>query len=148
MIEVEGDFFTYADEHQPDVLVCTVNQVVKRDGRLVMGAGIAKSFRDTFINLDKEWGALTRFKKSGILVSWNHAPQVLVGLPTKYDWKEPSDKKLIKKSLAELVEFVDYYGMQSILMTRPGCGYGGFKWPEIRPLFKGFDDRWIVINDK
>jgi hypothetical protein len=148
MIEVTGDFFTYAKEHQPDVLVCTINQIVKSDGRLVMGAGIAKPFRDTFVDLDKEWGELTRFKKSGILVSWNYAPVVLVGFPTKYDWKDPSDKRLIKRSLNQLADFVDYYGMKSVLMTRPGCGHGGFKWPEIKPLFKGFDDRWIIISDK
>jgi hypothetical protein len=148
MLEVIGDFFTYAEQNSPDVLVCTVNQVTKLDGRLVMGAGIAKAFRDRYSGLDAEWGALTKFKKSGILVSWNFMPQVLVGLPTKYDWKDPSDKRLIKRSLTQLVEFVDYCGMKSVLMTRPGCGHGGFKWPEIKPLFKGFDDRWIIISDK
>jgi len=146
LIEVTGNFFDYAQSNGIHALVCTINQVTTKTGRLVMGAGIAKAFRDRYRDLDLEWGGLTRFGKSGLLVSWNYMPSLVIGLPTKTDWKLPSDKRLIKRSLAELKELVEEYNIDRVLLTRPGCGNGGFKWPEILPLFKNFDDRFVIIS--
>lgn len=148
MLEVTGDFFSYADEQDIKVLVCTTNQVVKADGRLVMGAGIARTFRDQFLDLDKIWGRQTEFKKSSLTVSWDYLPYVLIGFPTKYHWRDPSDIRLIRKSLRKLEELVDYYNFDRILMTRPGCGNGGFRWSEIYKEMKHLDDRYTIINNE
>lgn len=147
MIEVVGDFFSYADEQNIKVLVCTTNQVIKKDGRLVMGSGIAKAFKEKFQDLDLEWAEKTQFKKSGLIISWAHHPYALVGFPTKYHWRDPSDIRLIRKSLRELEKHVDYYGFTGILMTRPGCGNGGFRWSEIYKEMKHLDDRYVVISN-
>lgn len=148
MKEVVGDFFSYADEQDIKVLVCTTNQVVKKDGRLVMGAGIAKAFKEQFLDLDLALAKQTQFKKSGLIVIWDYLPYALIGFPTKYHWQDPSDIRLIRKSLRELEKHVDYYNFESILMTRPGCGNGGFRWSEIYKEMKHLDDRYTVISNE
>lgn len=145
MIEVKGDFFEYAEQECPEVLVCTINQIVRANGELVMGAGIAKAFRDKYRGLAAAWGAQTKYKESGVIYSISDCTEFLVGFPTKYDWKDKSDIELIKKSLKELEQMVDDFSFDSVLMTRPGCGNGGFEWSEIRPLLKHLDERYIVI---
>lgn len=58
MIEIQGDFWdeNIRLDHTYDAICCTTNQVVKSNGRLVMGAGIARQFRDVYNGLDLEWG--------------------------------------------------------------------------------------------
>ena len=43
-----------------DAICFTSNGIVKKDGKLIMGAGVAKQFRDRFFGLDQESGALVK----------------------------------------------------------------------------------------
>lgn len=152
MKEVTGDFWKESERLTNNILVCTVNQVLKEDGRLVMGAGIAKQFRDKHTNLDLIWGYQTYMEQPLLYhYSW---PKWLVGLPTKYHWREKSDINLIKSSLIELKYFLKYYNKGNVLMTRPGCGLGGLEWSEIKPIMEQIfcepelQERIIVINNE
>lgn len=159
MIEITGDF---AEEYQKyEAIVCTTNKVVKADGRLVMGAGIAKWFRNKFKDLDLIFGRrLKRNPSSNLICFLNDGDhrQWLIALPTKYDWKNLSDYGLIETSLKELVICVTALGIDSVLMTRPGCGNGGLDWEPLEclnPLYnpsikllcqKYLDNRFTIIN--
>ena len=56
--EVVGDIFVLTEvDKVPVVGICfTSNGVTKKDGRAVMGAGVAKAFRDKFKDLDLKYG--------------------------------------------------------------------------------------------
>ncbi|MFK5283150.1 hypothetical protein ACI3PL_26625, partial [Lacticaseibacillus paracasei] len=58
IIEKEKSFWNRADEKDVQAIVCTLCNVIKNDGSLVMGKGCAKQFSDTFPFLAKNWGAL------------------------------------------------------------------------------------------
>jgi len=133
-----------------DAVCFTSNEVIKKDGKLVMGAGVAKQFRDTFPGLDQEAG--TSVKKYGnackIIRSMHFLGTMLeiIAFPTKGHWKNPSDIKLIRQSALELLEMANKHGWKQVYLPAPGVGLGGLSWKnEVKPLLeKILDDRFIV----
>lgn len=145
------------DRHNYDVKCCTINLVVKRDGRLVMGAGTARDFANKYKNVDFYFGQLIkrRANKKQIAVIKDEqlfGREWLVGIPTKIDWKEPSTLDLIYESMFYLVQFADMVGAQSILLPAPGCGNGGLDWEsQVKPellRIPGIDRRFHVCISK
>lgn len=153
MIEVKGDFWKEA--LNADALVCTINGVVMSNGRLVMGAGIAKQFRDKYSpNLDLAWGQQRLGQPEGLLISklatqcfeLKDCEMTLIGLPTKTDWKKPSDINFVAHNLQLLLEYVNVNDFKKVVMTRPGCGHGGLQWSQVKPLMQEFNDNVFVIE--
>lgn len=156
MKNIEGDFWDYA--HDYDALVCTTNCVVKANGELVMGAGIAKQFASKFYHLPKVWGSQLKGKskklESCVFVHRNSSSSYLQGkfliaFPTKYDWREKSDIKLIERSAFQLLTITEAFGWTKVLMPRPGCANGGLTWEEVEPILKRWlDHRFYVVERK
>lgn len=157
MIEKQGDFWEEAQNPNIDTLVCTVNGIIKSNGQLVMGKGIAKDFNQKFSGLALEWGKRT--KSYGLIchvskrLLSDYPTSIkdvhLISLPTKYNWEKPSDPHLIESSIQQLVRLADHLDLKCILMTRPGCGNGGLNWDDLVQqiqLDKYLDDRFIVIS--
>lgn len=129
-----------------DAICFTSNGVVKSNGRLTMGAGIAKSFADKFPSTPMYFGRkVEKFgNKVHLMGSVGGAPPIL-SFPTKYHWRDTSDVQLIEKSCKELKEYADKNDWKNIYLPRPGIGLGGLKWAEVKPILeKHFDDRFIV----
>jgi len=142
IVEIKGDYWEEAMGDSPtyDALVCTTNKIVKKNGCLVMGAGIARQFRDTFIGIDKEWGSRLNDNRhiNGFMVTTKHISFgglrtiSLVSFPTKYHWKDKSSIHLIRSSFLTLLDTIRIMGWENILMTPPGCGLGGLEWPKVK----------------
>lgn len=148
MIQRQGDFFSIAEELKPQVLVVTTNNVIRKDGRLTMGAGIALEFREKFAELDREFADLIKDRTPNIYSVREFAgyQAIIYSLQTKFHWKNPSDMSLIIKSCAKLRTFVDDLNIKSVLMTRPGCGNGGLDWDEVYKYIKDiFDSRFTIV---
>lgn len=151
MIEITGDFWSHLDQNRDiyDAICCTTNTVVKLNGELVMGAGIAKDFANEYSWLPKHWGE--RVKKQTmplVLVTLMKKRPHLVSIPTKIDWKQPSPLDLIWESITELSLLTEQLGWKKILLPRPGCKNGGLSWKEqVRPILLQLDDRFVVINN-
>lgn len=143
MIEVKSDFWKEALD--ADALVCTINGVVMSNGRLVMGAGIAKQFRDFYPNLDLFWGKQRRKYPEGLLTS-KLGQQTLIGLPTKTDWKKPSDLNFVAHNLKLLLDYINVNNFIKVVMTRPGCGNGGLEWGQVKPLMQEFGNNVFVVG--
>lgn len=128
----------------------TSNGIVKRDGRLVMGAGVAKQFRDAFVDLDQEAG--TAVKANGnicqIIKSIFYLGNSLniIAFPTKWHWKEKSDIKLIESSLSQLIDMANRFGWKSVYLPCPGVNNGKLNFKiDIEPILrKKLDDRFII----
>lgn len=125
----------------------TTNTVI-RNGKLVMGAGVAKQARDKFPGLDREW-ALDPSEVEEVVLNYEHR---LVRIPTKRDWKNPSSLDLIEKSIHGLRWWfgTGYEMLESEQLAIPplGCGLGGLDWEgEVRPLLEkaGLPDRVVVV---
>jgi hypothetical protein len=128
-----------------DAIVCTTNGVCDSSGCLVMGAGIAKDFKMRYPWLPAKLGGIVKACGNHCYVI--QAIPLIISCPTKQDWKLPSTIGLILKSAQELADNATDYGLETILMTRLGCGCGGLDWRVVCPrLEKILDNRFTVIS--
>ena len=72
----------------------------------------------------------------------------ILSLPTKNNWRNPSDIKLIMKSCVLMTMIANDNGLTSIYLPRPGCNYGQLDWEkDVKSvLLDLLDDRFHVVN--
>jgi O-acetyl-ADP-ribose deacetylase (regulator of RNase III) len=116
-----------------DALVNPVNCVG------IMGAGLALQFKWRFPENFNEYkrlcsehkmqpGRVTAFRTSF------DCPRFIINFPTKLHYKNPSKLKYIKSGLADLAICISKIGVQSIAVPPLGCGLGGLRWFDVRPI--------------
>lgn len=127
-----------------DARCITTNGTVIRPHRNVMGAGCALEALQRHPGIDSTLGM--HLEDSG-----NHTrllPFDLIAFPTKMQVWCPSTLHLILRSAHELMELIDLWHFQKVLLPRPGCGYGGLSWEgEVKlPLSHVLDDRVRIVD--
>jgi len=140
MLETVGDIWEYADR---GVIAVTTNGSLTRDGRAVIGRGVARQAACRFPRLAEELGRMLAGRG-------NHVFDLgcgIVSFPVEETaWSQP-DLRIIARSAGELRLLADQSGWGHIVVPRPGCGGGGLSWREIRPILAPlFDDRFLVIS--
>ena len=140
MIEASGDIWEHLGRA---VIAVTTSGSVTRDGKAVMGRGVACQAAQRFPGLAGVLGLL--LKNAG-----NHVHPLgegIVSFPVEESaWACP-DLRLISRSARELRELADREGWEMVVVPRPGCGGGGLEWREVRPLLEEhFDGRFYVIS--
>ncbi len=158
---VSGDFFSY----EVDVMVNSVNTVG------VMGKGIAKEFKTKFPKMfedykkacykneihikaliESEFISYNReliFRKFEIKKILSYSPHVykekdflILNLPTKIDWRYPSDYKIIETALNWIKNNINYLSsilnrpIKKIILPLLGAGAGKLDPIKIEELIK------------
>jgi hypothetical protein len=138
--EAVGDLWHYPAEYR----VVTTNGVVLA-GKLVMGAGVARQARDRFPELPKLLGTWVQLYGNRVFICRD---EKLITLPTKEDWRNDSTFGRIERSLQQMVEVVNKFGIKSVVMPRVGCGLGGLSWDDyVRHMCEmALDDRFTVVT--
>lgn len=123
-------------EADVEALVNTVNCVG------VMGKGIALQFKQRFPQNFAAYERACRQKAvqigqmftvpTGRLIG----PRFIINFPTKRHWKGNSRIEDIEAGLQSLIEEIKKLGIKSIAVPPLGCGNGGLKWNEVRPLIE------------
>lgn len=115
----------------------------RRDGRAVMGAGVALAAAQLFPNLPIVLGA--KLRASGNHAFYWHEFRLMT-LPTKEAWTQPSMLGLIERTAREAVHLADHFGLTAIYCPRLGCGLGGLAWKGVSSVLAGlWDDRFIIV---
>lgn len=140
MLETVGDIWEYASS---SVIVITTNGSLTRDGRAVMGRGVAKQAALRLSGLAGILGGLLAERGSHVF----DLGRGIVTFPVEETaWSQP-DLRLIARSARELRQMADRSGWRRIVVPRPGCGGGGLSWKDVRPLLEPcFDSRFLVIS--
>lgn len=119
-----------------DALVNTVNTVG------VMGKGIALQFKKRFPANFKAYAAAC---KAGDVVPGRMfvfdagqlmRPRWIINFPTKRHWKSRSRIQDIEAGLDDLVRVISSLGITSIAVPPLGCGNGGLRWADVKPLIE------------
>lgn len=125
-------------EAKADALVNTVNTVG------VMGKGIALQFKRAFPENYKAYkracdrGAV----ELGQMFIWDagalaaDGPRYIINFPTKKHWRSKSKLSDIRVGLDDLVRQIKQLSIESIAVPPLGCGYGGLRWEQVRPLIE------------
>ena len=137
-----------------DAICFTSNGVVKANGELVMGAGVAKAFREEFDIGDiagqcvRENGNVCQIITDVHRVAGEGFDSTtVVAFPTKHHWRDPSDINLIKQSAEQLMELVDQMGWKLVALPFPGIGCGGLDKNAIKQiLISILDDRVVLVS--
>lgn len=124
-------------ESDAEALVNTVNTVG------VMGKGIALQFKRAFPEVYKAYAAACKDGKVTLgkmhvvdLGGLVRGPRYVINFPTKQHWRSKSRLEDIESGLRDLVATVERLEIQSIALPPLGCGYGGLKWDDVKPLIE------------
>lgn len=145
MREIDADLFNVACS----AIVITTNGFVKKNGEVVMGAGVAKIAA-------KKWPALPMLLAQLIMLNGNHvywllgkqeAPVDVLTMPVKHVWFDPADTLLVEQSCHELVTLANLHpSWRSICLPRPGCGNGQLSWDIVKEVIAPIlDNRFVVV---
>lgn len=145
MIERQVDILSFSVLDDADAVCFTSNGVVKNDGTLTMGKGVAKQFADRFIGLSRAAGIAVDKHGNVCQIVALRSGVYIVTFPTKHDWRENSDLNLIVKSAKELMKLIEDRNWNKVYMSFPGCGCGKLNKEDVRAAIKDIlDDRVIV----
>jgi O-acetyl-ADP-ribose deacetylase (regulator of RNase III) len=135
-------------ESKCEALVCPVNC----EG--VMGAGVAKLFRDK-----KEFGRANELYKQACVSGQFSPGSVLTVLPpdakekiviyvaTKMHWTNDSQLQWIEQGIYNLYKAIHYYSIGSVAMPALGCGKGQLPWPAVELMIKAvFEDTYKNVE--
>ena len=144
MLIVNRDIFANTREY--DAIAVTTNGIVKSNGNLVMGAGIAKQFANKYPELPSILGKKVAFY--GNIPFYIKYPRStgIVSFPTKNHYSDKSDLDLIVKSAKKIKLLADKFYWTKVAIPAPGVGLGGLSWKdEVAPALQEiFDDRFII----
>ncbi len=131
-------------EANVEALVNTVNTVG------VMGKGVALQFRQAYPHNYEVYRKACKNQEvqpgrmlvvpAGQLIN----PHYIINFPTKRHWRGKSRLEDIKSGLHALVEVVKEKAIRSLALPPLGCGNGGLKWDEVRPLI---EDAFSDLSD-
>lgn len=125
------------------------NGVVRRDGKAVMGRGVAKECADRFPEFPEKFGNALKSLGNNVL-SWSEYS--MFTFPTKSDWKDPSNILIISRSCRQLKEYLaEHPEIEKVYLPRPGCGEGGLDYEsEVKPTLEkyfGAEEKVIIVHN-
>ena len=106
----------------------------------VMGAGLAKAFKDRYPLMFLEYKKACNTHsfnplKPGSLFIYNHGELKIICFPTKNHFSENSKIEYIDSGLISLSRAIKRLNIKSISIPMLGCGLGGLKQEDVIPLF-------------
>lgn len=149
MIEVYGDLWELAEDNNVDAIVITTNGDVNRFGKAVMGRGCALEAAKKFPTLPARLARSLAINGNIVQSFPVMGKPVLYTFPVKHHWHEKADPDLILKSTVALKDIADWTRYTKVILPRPGCGNGGLKWEDVKPIIEPYlDDRFMIVTNE
>jgi hypothetical protein len=146
MIETTANLWDYLASDY-DALCITTNGTIKQDGRGVMGRGVAAQLLAYLLPAQTLLGQhLQRYGNSVGFLQWRAGSPAIVVFPVKHQWHEKADPALIRASAYDLLQLAGALRWQRVVLPRPGCGNGGLRWEDVRPILQVLDNRFTVVH--
>ena len=103
----------------------------------VMGAGLAKQFKERFPTAYRVYqayckaGSLRPGTVMGTRLDGEHFKYAIF-FPTKDHWQEKADLHEVCRGLDALVRYLPMRNIRSIAIPALGCGLGGLDWQDVK----------------
>lgn len=139
MILEQGDMWQVFN--RTDLFCLTTNSTIKKNGKLVMGKGIALQAKNRLLDIDLYLAQkITHFSRYGLVVINNFKPQLVGAFQTKTNWQEDSSLTLIWYSVKKLNEYIVAFNPNRVDMPFPGIGNGKLRENAVYPLLTCLPD--------
>lgn len=146
MILEKGDMWSVFGK--TDFFCITTNPVIRKDGAVVMGRGIAKQMRDRFPDFAKHFGTrITEFRTEHEAAAGPHIlhlgpwdNQVCVAFMVKSHWADNADPEIIKESARVLGGLAKDNPKWRFDLNFPGIGNGKLAREDVLPLLAELPD--------
>jgi O-acetyl-ADP-ribose deacetylase (regulator of RNase III) len=104
----------------------------------VMGKGLARAFKEREPEMFATYKRICEQKllAPDKLWLWYGAASLILNFPTKQHWRNPSKLEWIEAGLEEFVRRYQELGIIEISFPQLGCGNGGLRWDDVRPLME------------
>lgn len=123
-----------------DHFLITTNSIIKNNGALVMGAGIAKQVRDRWPGIDKEIGAAIK-RTCGNGGTYGVILGKKIGLfQVKHHFKDKASLELIAYSANILKALAEAAPDRKFALNFPGIGNGKLSYEQVLPLVNDLPD--------
>jgi len=133
-----GDMWSVFDE--VDYFVITTNAIIKNNGAVVMGAGIAKQVRDKWPGIDIEIGrGIQKVCPSGGEYGLILGNKIGV-FQVKYHFKHMANLYLIDQSAKALAAHARANPDTTYAMNFPGIGNGSLDKEAVQPILEKLPD--------
>lgn len=157
-----------------DTICIPTNGIVKPNGQLVMGKGLARSAALAYPDLPTLFGSNVRYEGNkpslvkalprALYLRYRHDQalnvhdpvsinivdklgQRFINFPTKQHYSNNSSLSLIEQSLKYLIQLCADKCLSDVAVSKFGCGNGNLDWVIVQPLMiKYLDDRFICWN--
>lgn len=138
-----------------DLFCITTNSTVTKDGRLVMGRGIAQEARDTIRGLDERLGRMVGYSYRPYsllilndLVRERTLQEKFGAFQVKYSFSQPAETNIIAASAACLFLHICKNPNIRVDLNFPGVGYGNLPVCEVWPIVSKLPDNVHVWCDE
>ena len=117
-----------------DAIVNTVNCVG------VMGAGLAKEFKERYPKMYREYRKKCENNKLkiGKLFVFRTINRLIINFPTKIHWKNSSKLEWIEAGLKYFVKNYKKWNIASVAFPQLGTSHGKLDWNNVRPLMENY----------
>jgi len=120
--------------------VITTNSMLKNNGAVVMGRGIAKQARDRFPGLDVEIGQAIK-ARCGSGGAYGLILGHKIGVfQVKRHWADEADLELIALSAGQLADEAIAHPDLTFALNFPGIGNGKLAYSDVKPLLDVLPD--------
>jgi O-acetyl-ADP-ribose deacetylase (regulator of RNase III) len=121
----------------------------------VMGGGLALAFAKRYPDMELDYveycnrGLLRPGMVHSYFSNLEDIPIVL-NLPTKDDWRDPSTYQYVHDGLIALAVYLNCFNIDSVAVPALGCGLGGLTWEKVEFLINETskltpNTNWIVF---
>jgi len=122
-----------------DLFLITTNSTIRRDGRLVMGRGIARQARDRFPGLAGAFGrqilsCCGNQGEYGLLVSPRWPEAKLGAYQVKRHYGQPANLELVRHSTTALCAWCADHPEALVHLNFPGVGNGRLQREDVLPI--------------
>jgi len=99
----------------------------------VMGGGLAKAFAERYplMLMDYEEYCNRDLLRPGMVHSYYsnlEEEPIILNLPTKDDWRDPSTYEYVRSGLVAMATYLNRFNIDSVAVPALGCGLGGLNW--------------------